>query len=221
MGTSAATMPTRKTSRGNRNMRALGAEPMAVEASWKVSAAKQSVVTDQKHANATGTLNCLVSARASKPLAAAAAAETAGPAAAPVRTPVRTDPAPLATTSAMQSLGCAWREHTSLDTSGSASTPRSEPGQGAIAQDALRLCRSAKAICSRRIAREKVSTGQVSRFFTAYSLLRLGEGERRGAGFEESRQPTERSESFSERRYLSPIGTYARSGDWCSDFCLT
>jgi hypothetical protein len=61
----------------------------------------------------------------------------------------------LATTSAMQSLGCAWREHTSLDTSGSASTPRSEPGQGAIAQDALRLCRRAKAICRRRIARSR------------------------------------------------------------------
>lgn len=57
MGTSAATMPTRKTSKGKRKMRALGAEPMAVEPSWKVSAARQSVATDQKHANATGTLS--------------------------------------------------------------------------------------------------------------------------------------------------------------------
>ena len=52
---------------------------------------------------------------------------------------MRTDPAPLATTSAMLSLGCGWRII------------------GAIAYGALRLCRMAPAIGSRSIA-EMVST---------------------------------------------------------------
>jgi hypothetical protein len=131
----------------------------------------------------------------------------------------------LATTSAMQSLGCAWREHTSLDTSGSASTPRSEPGQGAIAQDALRLCRRAKAICRRRMRSRKgqhicPSIHSEVSCMTSEDLTKSMQVSRRRGREEQEGRLSVRSTVLNELRAMLPPRTErgdVNGGDICPD----